>query len=79
MEQDTKITIYKIVPRKIRKYQMFKFVEKYRFDKIGVGLAFREPVLTVRIVNFSDNESLYIMTKGEGEMSLLLEKDSEQH
>jgi hypothetical protein len=43
-------------------------VEKFRYDKNGIGLAFREPIHTVKITNIGDNETIFLMTKGQGEL-----------
>lgn len=39
-------------------------VQKYRFDKMNIGLQFRELIHSVKIVNIADSENIYVMTKG---------------
>ena len=35
-ECDTQITVYKIIPIKLRKFTVFKIVEKFKFDKVNI-------------------------------------------
>ena len=77
-ECDTKIMVYKIIPIKLRKFTVFKIVEKFKFDKMQCGLMFGETLHTVRMVQIGDTENVYLVTKGQGEMILLTEKNLDQ-
>lgn len=76
-ECETKIVVYKIIPVKLRKFTVFKIAEKFRFDKIQIGFPFGEILHSVRMVQIGDIENIYLLTKGQGEMILLTEKNIE--
>lgn len=49
-ECETKIVVYKITPIKLRKFTVFKISEKFRFDKLSIGLYFGETLHSVRLI-----------------------------
>ena len=75
VECEQKVIIFRLQPIKLRKFTIFKMVEKFSFDKIRIGIGFRELIHSFKIVNISESESVYLMTKGLGELVLLTEKD----
>lgn len=76
-ECDTKIIVYKLLPVKLRKFTVFKIFEKFRFDKLEIGMGFGEMLHAVRIVQIGEQENIYLLTKGQGELILLTEKHVE--
>ena len=75
IEFEAEIKIMKLKQMRFKAYMIFHLQDKIVFDKLQIGLSFREDILDCRCIPVGESENVYLLTHGENIARILTIND----